>query len=152
MDSNLKNTLQHILPAAISWAQQQAAEVLAHGTPLDAAEQQMARQVGVAAPDKVRLVMVPHMPVPSAPDLRLVALETGLLGPMTIGLALGHAVLICHGQRSKRLLSHELRHVYQYEQAGSIAAYLPQYLQQIAEVGYFNAPFEADARAHEIRD
>ena len=67
-----------------------------------------------------------------------------------IGLTLGYAVLICRGHESRpRLLSHEFRHVYQYEAAGSIAAFLPAYLEQIVAFGYFNAPLEADARTHE---
>jgi hypothetical protein len=33
---------------------------------------------------------------------------------------------------------------------GSIAAFLPTYLQQIVDFGYANAPFEVDARRHEI--
>jgi hypothetical protein len=48
-----------------------------------------------------------------------------------------------------RLVSHELRHVHQYETAGSIAAFLGVYLAQIATVGYDNAPLEPDAIRHE---
>ena len=66
-----------------------------------------------------------------------------------VGLTLGHSIYICNGHNSPRLLSHECRHVQQYEQAGSIAAYLPKYLEQIARYGYFDAPYEVDARAHE---
>jgi hypothetical protein len=47
------------------------------------------------------------------------------------------------------LLSHECRHAYQYETYGSIAAFLPVYLDQIASVGYLDAPFEQDARTNE---
>jgi hypothetical protein len=42
--------------------------------------------------------------------------------------------------------------VYQYEQAGSIAEFLPAYLLQIVESGYTPAGFEVDARAHERDD
>jgi len=42
--------------------------------------------------------------------------------------------------------------VYQYEQHGSIAAFLPVYLSQVLEVGYQDAPLERDARAHELAD
>lgn len=66
------------------------------------------------------------------------------------GLTLGYSILICRGHKTRRLLSHELRHVFQYEQHGSIAAFLPVYLMQIATVGYQSAPFEQDARAHEL--
>jgi hypothetical protein len=54
-----------------------------------------------------------------------------------------------NGHATPRLLAHEFRHLYQVEQAGSLAAFLPAYLQQIAEVGYDCAPYELDARAHE---
>ncbi len=66
-----------------------------------------------------------------------------------VGLTLGHCIYICLGHNSNRLLSHECRHVHQYEIAGSIATYLPNYLQQIVDFGYEDAPFEVDARAHE---
>jgi hypothetical protein len=54
------------------------------------------------------------------------------------------------GQGSNRLISHECRHVHQYEVAGSIAGFLPLYLQQIVSYGYEQAPYEIDAREHEI--
>jgi hypothetical protein len=37
-----------------------------------------------------------------------------------------------------------------YERAGSISRYLPLYLRQIVEHGYDDAPFEVDARMHEL--
>jgi hypothetical protein len=66
------------------------------------------------------------------------------------GLTLGYAVFVCRGHETRRLLSHEFRHVFQYEQNGAIAGFLPLYLQQIVTMGYQNAPLEMDARAHEI--
>ena len=68
------------------------------------------------------------------------------------GLTLGHSILIRHGRMSRRLLSHECRHVFQYEQAGSIATFLPHYLRSIVQVGYWESPFEKDARDHELAD
>jgi hypothetical protein len=64
-------------------------------------------------------------------------------------LTLGYSVLVCRGHETTRLLSHEFRHVHQYESVGSISAFLPLYLQQIVEFGYDDAPFEADARSCE---
>jgi hypothetical protein len=82
----------------------------------------------------------------------MAAQQTGLLGPGMVGLTLGHTVFIILGCKTVQLLSHELRHVHQYEQFGSIAAFLPVYLAQIVEVGYDNAAFEVDARSHEVRN
>jgi hypothetical protein len=67
-----------------------------------------------------------------------------------VGLTLGHGIYVCDGHFSNRLISHECRHVHQYEEAGSIRAFLPLYLQQIAEYGYEGAPYEVDARDHEV--
>ena len=61
------------------------------------------------------------------------------VGPGMIGLTLGYSIFIVRGHMGRRLVSHECRHVYQYETHGSIAAFLPVYLQQIATVGYQNA-------------
>ncbi len=92
---------------------------------------------------------VTRIPLPDDPELRDAAFRAGMLGPGTIGLTLGYGIYIVKDHRSNRLVSHECRHVYQYEVAGSIAAFLPQYLEQVLSVGYAAAPFEIDAREHE---
>jgi hypothetical protein len=67
-----------------------------------------------------------------------------------IGITFSHGIYVRRsGSGNPRVLSHEFRHVYQYEQAGSIAAFLPEYLRQIVTVGYASAPLERDAREHE---
>lgn len=150
MTFDLATALAHLTPKAIEWAEQRALEILATGQPLSGHELTLARQVGVAHPGRIRLSFVEQLPQPTDAMLRQAVLETDLLGPNMIGLTLGHGIYICHGHNSSRLLSHECRHVQQYEQAGSIAAFLPMYLQQIARFGYTNAPYEIDACAYEI--
>ena len=66
-----------------------------------------------------------------------------------VGLTLGYGIFIVSGHYTVRLISHECRHVYQYETLGSIDKFLPVYLQQIVEFGYAGAPLEVDARAYE---
>jgi hypothetical protein len=149
---DLKQALPQLLPLAIAWAEAEAQQAAQTGAPLTSAEEPLARAVGVLHPELVRVALVARLPQPQHPQLRLAAQQTGLLGPGMAGLTLGHTIFIVQGHKTRRLLSHELRHVYQYEQHGSIAKFLPVYLEQIATVGYANAPFEADARAHEIRD
>lgn len=149
---DLKAMLPAILPRAIAWAETQERHVLESGMPLNEELSGVALGVGVRHPERVFLLEVESLPLPSDPDLRLAALETNLLGPNTVGLTLGYGIYLCKGYATRRLLSHELRHVHQYEEAGSIAAFLPIYLDQIAAVGYGNAPYEIDARRHEKRD
>lgn len=149
---NLRALLMNFLPAAIDWAEARSRKALALGTPLTPREEEVARAVGVSSPSLVRVEMVHRLPLPDDLALRNAALQAGLLGQDMVGLTLGHAIFICHGHKKLRLVSHELRHVHQYEQHGSIAGFLPLYLAQIAEFGYGNAPFEVDARAHEVLD
>jgi hypothetical protein len=152
MPVELKTALPYLLLEAIAWADTQAAHCASSGRPLDDGEARIARGVGVTYPERVRVVFVDDMPIPEDPALRAAALESGLMGDGAIGLTLGHSVFIRAGHETLRVLSHELRHVYQYEQAGSIAGFLPGYLQQIIEFGYVASPLEQDARLHEVTD
>jgi len=148
-----------LIQKAIAWAEAQYAAIAQTGLPLDDAQLAMAASVGVQHPDRIRIAEVQRFPVPDDPALKQTAFDTGLLGPDTLGLTLGYGVYVRQGYigqghirqgfSSNRLLSHEFRHVYQYEQAGSISAFLLEYLQQIVMFGYSKAPFEVDARAHE---
>jgi len=147
---DLRAVLPNLLPLAIEWAEARAREVALSGVPLNDQRLGVARAVGVQKPELIRIALVQALPLPEHPALRAAALQTGLLGPRMVGLTLAYSVLICHGHDTTRVLSHEFRHVYQYESAGSIAAFLPVYLQQIVEFEYNNAPFEIDARSHEF--
>jgi hypothetical protein len=150
---DLRFELPKLLPGAIAWAELRARKAAEVGAPLTLSEQEIARGVGVSKPELVRVEMVgDSLPMPDDPMLRAAALQAGLLGPGMVGLTLAYSIFICRGHKTRRLLSHELRHVYQYEQHCSIAAFLPIYLRQVIEVGYGNAPFERDAQAHELRD
>jgi hypothetical protein len=146
---DLQAALPFLLPKAIEWAEGEANSAAATGQALNDSEQQVARRVGVLRPELIRVALVGSLPMPDDPALRSAAIQTGLLSPNSAGLTLGYLVFVRRGQDTLRLLSHEFRHVHQYEQAGSIAAFLSVYLQQIAQFGYANAPLEADARAHE---
>ena len=149
MTFDLRAVLPVLVPKAIAWAEAECSSIAQAGQPLTDDLLAVARSVGVLHPEHIRVAEVPCIPLPDDPRLREAAITTGLLGPSTIGLTLGYGVYVCRGRRDTRLLSHEFRHVHQYEQAGSIAAFLPAYLQQIVTVGYHNAPFEVDARKHE---
>lgn len=149
MTFDLRAALPYLVPKAIAWAETQTSQISHFGQPLNDTLTSVARSVGVLHPEKIRITEVDSLPLPDDPDLKQAALATGLLGPNMIGLTLGYGIYVCRGRGTIRLLSHEFRHVYQYEKAGSIAAFLPAYLQQIVSVGYNSAPFEVDARAHE---
>jgi hypothetical protein len=147
--SNLADHLPVLLPRLLGWANAQAELILHHGIPLNAVGLTLASRVGVVQPERIRILTVPTVPAPEDPELQQMALEQNLIGPDTAGLTLGYGIFIVDGCLTSRLLAHECRHVYQYEVAGSIDAFLPLYLIQIAEFTYDRAPFELDAQAWE---
>jgi hypothetical protein len=146
---DLIKDLPRLLPLAIEWAEARSGEILDSGALPTPHEQQTARSVGVRHPERVRVKIVPAVPLPENAELRTAAIQAGLLGPSTHGLTLGYGIYIVEGFSADRLKRHEFRHVYQYERAGSIAAFLTKYVPEVLEFGYRDAPDEIDARAHE---
>ena len=140
-----------IAPRAIAWAQAQSESVARSGAPLTPAQIALARSVGVRHPELIRVAAVDHFPLPQEAEVKAAAMRIGLAKPSIVGLTLGHSVLVRRGfENDPRLLSHEFRHVHQYEAHGGIAGFLAQHLQDLAKFGYDDSPFEVDARAHEV--
>src|SRR4051812_5117199 len=126
--SDIEANLPNLLPLAIAWAEEQEAQALERGRALGPSGISLAETVGVNQAAKVRVVVTAMLPRPEHPSLREAAQVLGMLGPDTVGLTLGHAVFLIAGQEEDhRLLSHELRHVHQYERHGSIAQFLEIY-------------------------
>ncbi len=144
--------LQSLLPLAIKWAEHHSESIQENGFCLTTEQIEIAKKVGVKYPQKVKLQEVDSIPFPEDEQLRKAAEQIGFLSSSMKGLTLGHSIYICKGNKSTQLLSHELRHVYQYETFGSIPEYLVEYLKQIVLAGYENSLLEQDARTHEIKD
>jgi hypothetical protein len=136
-----------LLPLACAWAAEQESAILQTGVALTDAQIADARCVGVARPERVRLLRVEEIPTPSHPALAAAAEATSLISPFTIGLTLRYGIFIradCSAQR--RLVVHELAHTMQYERLGSIEAFLRQYLHECITLGYPEAPMEQEAK------
>ena len=137
---------------AAEWAERYAAESIAAGAPLTPQQAEIARRVGVRDPSKVRVRVVEELPAPTEPRLVAAAGRIGLVPQAASGMTLGYAVIVRRGaERDARLLSHELRHVAQYEELGGIRAFLAEHIGDLLQYGYEDSPFERDARAHELK-
>ena len=135
-----------LLPLACAWAAEQERIILQSGVGLTEPQMADARRVGLARLERVRLLCVAEIPIPSDPVLSAAAEATHLISPFTIGLTLRYGIFIrteCWGQR--RLVVHELAHTMQYERLGGIEAFLRQYLQECLTLGYPEAPMEQEA-------
>lgn len=143
--------LQTLLPLAIKWAEEHSEKIQKEGEPLNPEQIEIAKQVGVTSPNAIRILEVPELPIPKDQKLQEAATQIGFINEAMNGLTLGHSIYIRTGHNTTQLLSHELRHVYQYEVFGSIPQFLVEYLKQIAIVGYENSLLEQDARKYEIK-
>ena len=138
--------LAELLPLACEWAEVQAAWIRRTGRVLLPSEQDLAAAVGVRGTELVHIAEVDQIPAPEHPALRSACEQLRFLGADTAGLTLGYGVYVRRGlSGDRRLLAHELRHVAQYEQRGSIAKYLAEYLPDLLKYGYRDAPLERDA-------
>lgn len=137
---------ESLLPLAASWAQEQEAVICREGVPLTQDQIEQARALGIAHPEKVRLLYVENIPLPEDPVLRAAAEATQLLTPHTAGLTVRYGIFVrsdCRGQ--KRLVFHELVHTSQYERMGGFLPFLRQYLLECLTIGYPAAPMEQEA-------
>ena len=137
---------EQLLPLAVAWAEGEEARILKTGVALNATQLADARRVGVAHPERVRVMAVSAIPAPEHPLLQAAAEATGMLGPQTAGLSLRYGIYVQRAYSGDRfLVAHELVHTAQYERLGGFAAFLRQYLHECLTIGYPGAPLEQEA-------
>jgi hypothetical protein len=135
-----------LLPLAASWVQRQEKRMLRLGVPLSDQELTDANAIGVAEPDRVRLLQLDQVPFPTDPMLKAAAVAIQFLTPATRGLTLRHGIFVRSDcWRDRTLIAHELVHVRQYERLGGILPFLRQYLFECLTIGYPAAPMEQEA-------
>jgi hypothetical protein len=134
-----------LLPLACEWAAEQERHILATGEALSDTMLANAHLVGVTAPERVRLLYVPEIPIPDDPVLRAAVLETQFLSPFTRGLTLRYGIFIRSDCRSDRtMVIHELGHTAQYERLGGFEPFLRRYIFECLTIGYPAAPMEQE--------
>jgi len=107
---------ESLLPLACTWAAEQEQLILKTGVPLTDVQMADARKIGVAHPEKVRLLKVERIPGPTDPILAMAAKATNFLSENTEGMTIQHGIFIRSDCWEKRLLvAHELVHTTQYE-------------------------------------
>jgi hypothetical protein len=123
-----------VLPIATTWARRQERRILRAGVPLNELQLAEARLVGVAEPERVRVLVVERVP-PRVP----------LLASSTIGMALGYGIFLRRDFcGSRALLLHELAHTAQYERLG-FRSFLHRYLHECLTCGYPGGALEREA-------
>ena len=81
-----------LVPLATEWMAQQEKNVLAVGEQLTTAQINEAKSMGVAHPEKVRILYVPTIPQPTDPQLAAASEQLNFLTAATIGLSLRYGI------------------------------------------------------------
>jgi len=147
--ANSFEAYRELLPLALAWMLNVEQATLSQGRELTPVELKDAQSVGVQQPEKIRILTVDKIEQPEDPQLLQAMTEIGMATEGVAGRAIGYSVEIAEGAESRPLLRHEFRHIYQFEQAGSLANFVEVYVKSLLADGYENSEFERDARSFE---
>ncbi len=143
--TEVRARINRYLPAALDWHNQSEQQLYTQGRRLTVPEQVIARQMGVAQPQNVRVLVTPRFPLPIDPELRRASLRYGIGNPLEGGRTMGYVILIKpNSAQDKTVLAHELVHVGQIERLGK-PAFLQRYLTELEMVTYARSPLEREA-------
>ncbi len=144
-----------LLPVATLWVEREERKILERGFPLSPEGLMDAAKMGVAHPERIRLLMVERIPWLNGWFMRLLSRAIPTVSCNTVGLSLRYGIYIRSRYRDNRhLIAHECVHTGQYESCGSVAGFLRSYFTECLEVGYPDAPMEREAinRSAELDD
>ncbi|HSI85274.1 MAG: hypothetical protein ACAI35_06605 [Candidatus Methylacidiphilales bacterium] len=138
--------LEMALPFVVRWARRRERDILQHGSALTQRQMEDAANIGVAHPDRIRILTVNAVPFPMNPVLRLAGHAFGLHPAATLGMSLGYGIYIRRDyQTSRRVIVHEMVHTAQHERLGGIDRFIKAYFRECYQFGYLNAPLEREA-------
>ena len=144
-----------LLPIATLWVEREERKILRNGVPLSPDGLIDAALMGVAHPERIRLMKVDQIPWLNGPLVKLLSRAIPTVSVNTVGLSLRYGIYIrSRYWGSRHLIAHECVHTGQYERSGSVAGFLRAYFTECLEVGYPHAPMEQEAimRSSELDD
>lgn len=149
--NDLPSRLETLAPDYLDWFTEVENRLLERGRPLSSEETEMAEELSVQRPERVRVVVSREFPLPEDRALRAEAKRLGFDTLPEGGRAMGYAVLLKPGEAGSRsTLAHELVHVAQMERMGR-EAFLRRYFAELDRFGYTGSPLEREAQAAGLR-
>jgi hypothetical protein len=138
------NSIKQIAELLAPWIRKLELESRDTGKSLTPEQLIDARSVGIVSPEKIRIVLVKSIPSPENKTLKQIADQMQFNSDGASGLTARYGIYV--NQLSRILLLHEFVHVSQYEEYESISEFLFAYIEEVRKCGYFNNPFEQEAR------
>ena len=144
-----QDRLAGFLEQYVNWAKATEAEGQERGVPLTPEQLELAVQLGIKHPEKVRLVFVDVVPFPiHDAQMRDAATQMGFIGPGVINnaQAFGYTIWVRKDFVLDRpSLAHELVHVEQIERSASFGSYAKAYMLELLNFGHEKMPLELEA-------
>ena len=141
----LLKLLPVVLPLAVKWVEREERKILRNGVSLSPAGLMDAARMGVAHPEKIRLMRVDRIPILNGRFMKSLSRMFPAISANTVGLSLRYGIYIRSKYWGDRLLiAHECVHTGQYERHG-MAGFLRSYFTECTELGYPDAPMEQEA-------
>jgi hypothetical protein len=142
----LLKLLPIILPFAVRWVEREERKIIMNGVSLSPEGQMDASWMGVAHPEKIRLMRVDRIPILNGIFMKFLSRMFPHISANTVGLSLCDGIYIRSKYWGDRLLiAHECVHTGQYERSGDISGFLRSYFTECIELGYPDAPMEQEA-------
>jgi hypothetical protein len=146
MKTPLLTFLRLLLPIAAKWVEREERKILKSGVPLSENGLLDASLMGVAHPEKIRLLRVERIPLLNSALMKALSRLIPTISPNTVGLSLRYGIYIrARYWGDRHLIAHECVHTGQYERHCSIAEFLRAYFTECIETGYPDAPMEQEA-------
>ncbi len=143
--------VDRLAPAAVAWISS-VQPLATRGRPLTPSEAQFARQIGVANPDVVRVVVVDQLPMPEDEDLRREAAAHGMGSALEGGRTMGNIIFLKPAYaHDPEVLTHELTHVAQFQRLGT-EPMIRRYITEMLLFSYSRMPLELEAFQHQTSD
>lgn len=134
------------IPLAAKWVEWHERKILRDGVPLTTEELADASLMGVAHPEKIRLMSVERIPVLNGVFVKWLSRLVPSISASTVALSLRYGIYVrARYWRDRHLVAHECVHTGQYERHGSIAQFLRAYFTECIGDGYPDAPLEQEA-------
>lgn len=138
--------LPALLPLAAWWVALHERRILRLGVPLSPEGLRDAALMGVAHPEKIRLMKVNRIPWLNGLLVKSLSRIMPEVPCNTVGLSLRYGIYIRSEYWGNRhLIAHECVHTGQYERHAHTAGFLRAYFTECIEFGYPDAPLEQEA-------
>lgn len=116
------------------------------GRKLSDEEMSWAKQIGIAYPEKIRILNVTRIPTPVPNFVENMLQHKGYPAGTAAGMCMRYGIYAkeSHADR-KSIIAHELVHTHQFERLGGLWHFLYIYLKETMILGYAHSPLEKEA-------